>query len=317
MPRTQELQHDEDELAAKALVVLVLGTRPSFAPYQVRRFIQDNFGVVGADFTLHRYWPEDFLVIFRNASDLRRVLDAPPLPRADMVLRFRHWNRLSTADADVMRFRVMLEIRGFPAHAWSAATAQTILGDACAAPELTPTTAARADLRRFQTVVWCSDPDLIPNKAVIRVPEKVVDFGPNNLCLQPEDIRYHEQRLLRYKVDIEILEIHDWNDSGSSDGGDTLPDRVLSDSDSDEDYPGVAPNLRSRPWPRRTIFRTPGYGDGPSGAGADAGASNPTPGDVADAPVILVDSFSGRSPPCPLRFGSFDCLCHPSAPRDC
>jgi len=43
---------------------------------------------------------------------------------------------------------------------------------------------------------------------VIRVPEKVDDLGPNNLCLRPEDIRYHEQRLLRYKVDIEILEIN-------------------------------------------------------------------------------------------------------------
>ena len=148
--------------------------------------------MVGSDFTLHRYWLEDFLVTFRNSADLRRVLDAPPLPSADMVLCFRPWNRLATADGDVMRFRVMLEIRGFPAHAWSSATAQVILGDACANPELTPTTSTRADLRRFQTAVWCSDPDRIPNEAIIRIPEKPEDLGYNNLYLRPEEIIHHQ-----------------------------------------------------------------------------------------------------------------------------
>ena len=137
------------------------------------------------DFTLHRYWPEDFLVIFRSAADRQRVLDAPPLPRADMVLRFRRWNRLSTAESEFMRFRVMVEIRGIPSHAWSAVTAQVLLGDACATPELTPTTVARADLRRFQAVVWCSDPDRIPNKAILRIPEHVDNRGDDNLCLRP------------------------------------------------------------------------------------------------------------------------------------
>jgi hypothetical protein len=111
----------------------------------VRRHIQDNYGLAGTDFTLHRYWPEDFLVIFSNPVDLRRVLEAPPLPQAEMVLRFRRWNRLATADGDSMRYRVLLEIRGFPSHAWSATTAQIILGDACTAPEPTPTTTANAD----------------------------------------------------------------------------------------------------------------------------------------------------------------------------
>ena len=80
VPRTAELQDDEDAPVATALVVLIVGTRPSFAPYQVRRHIQDNYGLAGTDFTLHRYWLEDFLVIFSNPAELRRVLEAPPLP---------------------------------------------------------------------------------------------------------------------------------------------------------------------------------------------------------------------------------------------
>ena len=167
-----------------------------------------------------------------------------------MVLRFRRWNRLATADGDSMCYRVLLEIRGFPAHAWSATTAQIILGDACAAPEPTPTTTASADFQRFQTVVWCSDPDLIPNEAVVCIPEKVADPENNNLFHRPDEIIHHELRLLRYKVEIEILEFQDWNDSGSSDDSGTLPDRVLTDSDSDEDYPGFTQHMRSRPFPR-------------------------------------------------------------------
>ena len=70
VPRTVELQQDEDSLAASALVVLVVGTRPSLAPHQIRRFIVDNYGIPSRNFTLHRYWPEDFLLIFRNPDDL-------------------------------------------------------------------------------------------------------------------------------------------------------------------------------------------------------------------------------------------------------
>jgi len=291
------LQHDEDTLVASALVVLVVGTRPPLAPFQVRRFVQDNYGLAASDFTLHRYWPEDFLLIFRNPSDVQRVLNAPPLPRADMVLRFRRWNRLSTAEGESMRYRVLVELRGVPSHAWSVATAQAILGDVCATPLLTPTTMARADLRRFQAIVWCSDPDHIPNEAVIRVPEKIVGLGNNNIFLWPEQIIHHSLPLLRYKVQIEILEVQDWNDSSSSDDSDTLPDRVLTDSDDDEDYPGFPQPSRSRPLPRRTVFRTPGFGDG---------SENTTGGGVASGTDVPSNSLPfAWSLPYPIRFGSF------------
>jgi hypothetical protein len=43
--------------------------------------------------------------------------------------------------------------------------------------------------------------------------------------------------LLTYRVEIEILEIQDWNESGSSEDSGDLPDWVLSDSDDEDDYP--------------------------------------------------------------------------------
>lgn len=268
------------------------------------------------------------MLIFRHPSDPQRIIDAPPLPRADMVLRFRRWNRLSTAEGESMRYRVMLEIRGLPAHAWSAAAVQVIVDGACANPEPTPNTAARADSRRFQAAVWCADPDLIPNEAIIRIPEHVDNHGDNNLFLRPEQIGHHELPLLCYKVEIEILEIQDWNDRNSSDDSGTLPDRVLSNSDSDEDYPGFHQPSRSGPWPRRTVFRTPGYGDATnasqgiegsnSGAPADNCAWLGTSGPSGAHPWRFGRGLSaisgGRSPYPPLRFGSvLPVLEHPTS----
>ena len=205
------------------------------------------------------------MLIFHHPSDLQRVLDAPPLPRVDMALRFRRWSRLVTAEWESMRFRVLLEIRGIPAHAWSVAAAQVILDGACAIPEPTPSTSVRADSRRFQAAVWCADPDLIPNEVIVRIPERVKDLGTNNLFLRPEE--HHELPVLRYKVEIEILEIQDWNVNSSSDGNGTLPERALTDTDSEDDYPGFRQSSRSGPGPRRTVGV-------PSGASADNEGTN-------------------------------------------
>jgi hypothetical protein len=97
-----------------------------------------------------------------------------------------------------MRYRVLVKIRGILAHAWSTATAQIVLGDAYATPKLTPTTAAWVDLHRFQAVIWCSDPDLIPNEAITRIPERVDSLGDNALFLRPQQIIHHDLPLLRH-----------------------------------------------------------------------------------------------------------------------
>jgi hypothetical protein len=124
---------------------------------------------------------------------------------------------------------------------------------------------------------------------------------------RPDENIHHELRLLRYKVEIEILEFQVWNDSGSSVDSGTLPDRVLSDSDSDEDYPGFTQHMRSHPFPRRTIFRTTGFGRGAAGGGAcsgDGGGSAPANQALAGCPLS-----------CPIRFGSFQCSVDTLCPK--
>jgi hypothetical protein len=223
------------------VTALVVGTRQSFALSSVRRFIQDNYGVTEDDFSIHRFHPEDFLLIFREAAFLEHVLQAPPLPVPDMVLHFRRWRRVSAVDAESMQFRVLVELRDIPSHAWSADTVQMILGNACACPEPTPATVTREDLRRFQAVVWCMDPDLIPNEATIRILEPIDRNIGANLYLRHEQIIFHSQPLLRHRVEVEILEIQDWmgHSSDSSDGPYDLPDRLDSESDDEDEHPGV------------------------------------------------------------------------------
>ena len=138
--------------------------------------------------------------------------------------------------------------------------------------------AARADLRCFQAAIWCSDPDLIPNEAIIHIPTHVDSLGDNNLFLRPDQIIHRDLPLLRYKIEIEILEIHDWNDSSSSDDSGNLHDRVLSDYDDEDDYPGFHQASRSHPRPRQPVFRTPGYGSGSAAAGGSGeGPSSDAP----------------------------------------
>ena len=143
---------------------------------------------------------------------------------------------------------------------------------------MTPVLPLNPDLRRFQEAIWCSDPDLIPNEAIIRIPEHVDSLGDNNLFLRPDQIIHHDLPMLLYKIEIEILEIHDWNDSSSSDDSGNLPECVLSDYDDEDDYPGFHQASRSHPRTRQPVSWTPGYGSGSAAAGGSGeGPSSDAP----------------------------------------
>jgi hypothetical protein len=155
-----------------------------------------------------------------------------------------------------MQFRVLVELRGIPSHAWSATAAWAVLGDACACPEPTPVTTARSDLRRFQAVTWCADPDLIPNAAFLRIPDRRDPNAGAELFLRPDEIIYHKLPLLNYRVEVEILEIQDWRgDSEESDDPYGWPDCWWSESEDEDEHPGFRDPSSSPPLPRKTVFR--------------------------------------------------------------
>jgi len=96
LPRYEALQAQEDSLVTHALVALVVGTRPRCSIHRAKRFIVDNYNISPEDFSVRRYQPEDFLIIFNDNAALETILHAPPLPRAE---------------ANSMHFRVLVELR--------------------------------------------------------------------------------------------------------------------------------------------------------------------------------------------------------------
>jgi hypothetical protein len=107
---------------------------------------------------------------------------------------------------------------------------------------------------------------------------------------------HHDLPLLRYKTEIEILEIQDWNDSGSSDDSGTLPAHVRTDSDDEDHYPGIHQNSHSHPLPWQTIFWTPWFGDGPGNlVGWGGGPSSGAPADCTSLGGLF---------PSPMHFGT-------------
>jgi len=61
--------------------------------------------------------------------------------------------------------------------------------------------------------------------------------------------------MLKYRVEIEILEFQDWNTDSDDSFEPHWPDRWWSESEDEDDIPGIRDLFRSSPWPRESVFR--------------------------------------------------------------
>lgn len=59
-------------------------------------------------------------------------------------------------------------------------------------------------------VEWCVHPDLVPREKVVYIPELTPGHRPP-LFLDSEEIIYHIQPTLCYRLEIDILEVEDWH----------------------------------------------------------------------------------------------------------
>ncbi|KQJ97337.1 hypothetical protein BRADI_3g30156v3 [Brachypodium distachyon] len=131
IPRSAEV--DAAEVALQwSTVVSVTGTRPHLALAVVGRVIAARFPEFEGSFTTHRFWPDDFLVVFNSRGARDAVLTAGSINGRRFSLRFSAWNRFRKAVGRTAFFRTHLEIEGVPPHAWNSGTAATLLGPACA-----------------------------------------------------------------------------------------------------------------------------------------------------------------------------------------
>lgn len=103
MPRTPSIQAAEDALSM-VLLALVLRTRPPVTPAMMLQHLSDHYGVHGADVTVHRTRPDDFIVRFSRQEDLDHVLSSPEPQGAPFVVRWCRWSRLITGPAGAFRY---------------------------------------------------------------------------------------------------------------------------------------------------------------------------------------------------------------------
>lgn len=165
--------------------------------------------------------------------------------------------------AGAFRYRVLVGLKGVPAHARSVEVAQAVLGTAGAKVQIADLEAlSDPDCEReFFVSAWCAHPDLVPDEVIMAVPEpeEPHDGGPP-LYLRPEEIVHSEVPALRYLIHIRIIEFQDWHtpppssddefDGGRDDEGD-------GDDSDDSNYNGFHPGGTGgggRVLPRTTRF---------------------------------------------------------------
>jgi hypothetical protein len=243
-------------------VALVLGTRPALAPADIVHHLRSHYGIPEERVTVRRTRPNDFLVRFADSDDLLRVLANQRPVGARFLLRWRRWSRLISGSAGAFRFRVLVGMKGIPAHAQSVEVAQAILGSAGAKVEFASPEALADpdDERELFAAAWCAHPDLVPDEVIMAVlePEEPHDGGPNLFFLRPHEIIHDDVPALRYLVRIRLVEFQDWHTPPTSDDEDGFLGAGPDDDDSDDSnfngfHPGEGGGGRG-PRPRTTSF---------------------------------------------------------------
>jgi hypothetical protein len=189
----------------------------------VREHLRTRFNVDDDTMSVRRHAPEDFIVRFSRSEDLKRVLSAPPVEAAPFSLRWRRWSRLSSANAASFTFRVLVGIKGVPAHALSTAVAQQLLGSSCAQVELASADDDGVDVedgRELFVAAWCLHPLLVPEQKLLVIPEPREPHDPGILFLREHETIHSHLPILHYLARMRVVEYQDWDvpPSSSDDG---------------------------------------------------------------------------------------------------
>jgi len=270
VPRSAALQAAEDALG-QALVALVLGTRPALAPADIVHHLRSHYGIPEERVTVRRTRPNDFLVRFADNDDLLRVLANQRPVGARFLLRWRRWSRLISGSAGAFRFRVLVGMKGIPAHAQSVEVAQAILGSAGAKVEFASPEALADpdDERELFAAAWCAHPDLVPDEVIMAVlePEEPHDGGPNLFFLRPHEIIHDDvcdtwSEFAWSSFRTGILHQHQTTKTVSSEPARTMTTVMIAISMVFTPARGVAAGARDRVQPASPATATQGWDEG-------------------------------------------------------
>jgi hypothetical protein len=201
-----------------SLVAYIGGSRPAVSCAQVTEALVTRADIPRAAFTVHRFKPEDFLIVFAAPEFKEAVLRRSSLPFSFFTLFFRQWTRQAQASLVRMRRRVRLEIEGVPPHAWEKEIVQQLVGEACSLEVLAPETASRADLSVFRAEAWSADLEAIPTQRELWVSEPSSDAQRSGSSRHAvSDRRDKSLGLLKYDVLIHISRVEEFVSSEVSD----------------------------------------------------------------------------------------------------
>ncbi|CAM0906138.1 unnamed protein product [Alopecurus aequalis] len=127
IPRSAEIAAAEDALRW-GLVAFMTGRRSRVPPREVLEAVERKIPRAGGNFSVHVHWPSDFLLVFGSRRIRDEVLTAGEIHGDGFSVRVSPWNRQLQATRCPLRFRVLLEMTGVPAHAWNRTTAAIVLG---------------------------------------------------------------------------------------------------------------------------------------------------------------------------------------------
>jgi hypothetical protein len=171
--------------------------------------------------------------------------------------------------ADTFTFRVLVGIKGVPAHALSQVVVQYVLGSSCANVELATSEADGVDPddgRELFVAAWCVHPSLIPDQKILVIPEPAQPHDPCGFLFLREHEAFHsELSMLRYLARLWVVEFQDWEPPSSSSDDDFLGAQDDDDS-GDSNYNGYHPGLDDGP------FRLCSFGPCTVRSGAAGGA---------------------------------------------
>jgi hypothetical protein len=116
LPRSTELDVAESALRW-GLVAFFSGQRPSVSPSKAGGAISTMVPRVDDNFSIHRHWPSDFLVMCSSRRVRDEVAATGVVDGRGFSLRFSPWNCQLQDVWDELRFCAHLELTVIPVHA--------------------------------------------------------------------------------------------------------------------------------------------------------------------------------------------------------
>jgi hypothetical protein len=215
-------------------------------------------------FSVHKYKPEDFLVMFDSAELRDRAAALPSLPHKHFTPFFRRWTRLAQAQKVSAGSLVHLAIEGIPPHTWDRSTVDHLLGTSCALDALALETADRSDPSLFKATAWTHDVAGIPTARLLWAPEPVDGVDP----MGPQPVRrLRKLGLLEYKVLIHVTRVDEYAESEGPAWRRSSPGSDRSGLPSDDSLEEGFWTSRSTPWQSGCEDRRGEQGGGGSGHG--------------------------------------------------